>query len=309
MELARRSATEKSRRWLALAIRCRVAHNEPILAALYGGFFTEGAEIRDLSDGVHNLIIAYFPEDEAEKADLFKKRVRDLEKFVDDIGDISFESFYVDEEDWANSWKKFFSPRKLGKRIIVTPTWEDFKPKKNELPIFIEPGMAFGTGHHETTHLCVKLLEEVVGHNDIVLDIGTGTGILAIAARLLGASLVVGTDNDKYAVAIARENIKLNKCDDAVFAFFGNLLSFRDKRRDRLVEQKCDVVVCNILKDAVLKLPPKLEPFVRPSTVVIVSGILDTQYDDVARAFAKSGYASKRHTQEKDWVACSFMPR
>ena len=301
------TSKHQSKKWLALSIKCRLSHNEPVLAILYGNFFSPGVEVKDCPEEGYNHIIAYFSESDAENVVILKKKIAGLSKFIENVEDIKFESYFVDEEDWANSWKKFFSPKKLGKKIIVTPTWDDFKPKKGELPIFIEPGMAFGTGHHETTHLCVKLIEETVKKDDIVLDVGTGTGILAIAARLLGARLVVGTDNDKYAVQIARENIELNKCSDTVKAFYGNLLSFRDKIRGELLLQKCDVVVCNILKDACLKLPPKLIPFIRPSTTVIVSGILESQYADIERSFEKSGFVKKRYAQQNDWVACSFI--
>lgn len=287
-------------------IDCDIIQNEQIFAILYTFFSSGGVEIKDHpAGGGRNLIIAYFSEpDAAREVASLKKRI---EKAVTGgTGSVKFSEYLVDEEDWANSWKKFFSPKKLGRKIIVTPSWEGHKPSRSQLPIFIEPGMAFGTGHHETTELCVKLLEETVKKDDIVFDVGTGTAILAIAARLLGASLVVGTDNDKYAVRIARENIKLNGCEDAVKAFYGNLLSFRSKFREELLLRKCDVIICNILKDAVLKLPEKLKEFLRPKAPVIISGILESQYAEVRREFEKRGYKSGRLAQKNDWVACSF---
>lgn len=294
------------KKWTAVTIDCDVIQNEQILAILYTFYSSGGVEIKELAAG-RNLIIAYFSESGASKnIESLKKRIKSDAALIGGAGNISFGEFTVDEEDWANSWKKFFSPKKLGKKIIVTPNWENYKPSRSQLPIFIEPGMAFGTGHHETTELCVKLLEETIKKDDIVFDVGTGTAILAIAAKLLGASLIVGTDNDKYAVRIARENIKLNKCEDTVKAYYGNLLSFRGKMRDELLLRKCDVIICNILKDAVLKLPEKLKEFMRPKAVVIISGILESQYEEVRREFEKRGFKSGRVAQKNEWTACSF---
>ncbi|OQA77501.1 MAG: Ribosomal protein L11 methyltransferase [bacterium ADurb.Bin243] len=301
------SKTTKAKKWTALKIDCRPIQNEEILAMIYCFASSGGVEIKEYENGARNSIIVYFAEAEAPKAiSALKKRITDAKDITDGNGNITFDEYTVDEEDWANSWKKFFSPKKLGKKILVTPDWDEYKPARGELPIFIEPGMAFGTGHHETTELCVKLLEEIVKKDDIVFDVGTGTAILAIAAKLLGAKLAVGTDNDKYAVRIARENIKLNKCSGEVKAYYGNLLSFRSKLRDELLLQKCDVIICNILKDAVLKLPNQLKDFLRGSGVVIVSGILESQYEEVRREFEKNGFKSARHAQKNDWVACSF---
>lgn len=293
-------------KWTALQINCDIIQNEEILAIIYTYFSTGGVEIKELGEG-RNILIAYFSESDASsKIPDLKKRIKSETKMTGGTENIKFGETIVDEQDWANSWKKFFSPRKLGKKIIVTPDWEEYKPSRGELPIFIEPGMAFGTGHHETTELCVKLLEENVKKDDIIFDVGTGTAILAIAAKLLGASMIVGTDNDKYAVRIARENIKLNKCESCVKAYYGNLLSFRSKTRDELLLRKCDVIICNILKDAVLKLPDKLKEFLRPDSVVIISGILESQYDEVSREFEKRGYKSVRRARKNDWIACSF---
>lgn len=294
------------KKWVALQVNCKTIQNEEILAVIYTYFNSGGVEIKDQAEEGKNSIIVYFPEAESKNADVLKERIKTNKELIEGVKNITFEKFIVDEEDWANSWKKFFSPKKLGKRIIVTPSWENFKPKKGEIPIFIEPGMAFGTGHHETTELCVKLIEETVEKDDIVFDVGTGTSILAIAARLLGASLIVGTDNDKYAVKIARENIKLNKCDKEVKVFYGNLLSFKSKYRDELLLRKCDVIICNILKDAVLKLPSKLKEFMRRTATVIVSGILESQYEEVKKEFEKNGFKDTRFTRKNDWVACSF---
>lgn len=293
-------------RWTALHISCDTIQNEEILAIIYTYFSTGGVEIKEIGAG-GNILIVYFSESDARlKIPDLKKRIKAETKMTGGTENIKFSESIVDEQDWANCWKKFFSPRKLGKKIVVTPDWEEYKPARGELPIFIEPGMAFGTGHHETTELCVKLLEENVKKGDIVFDVGTGTAILAIAAKLLGATMIVGTDNDKYAVRIARENIKLNKCESYVKAYYGNLLSFRSKTRDELLLRKCDVIICNILKDAVLKLPDKLKEFLRPDSVIIISGILESQYGQVSREFEKRGYKSVRRTQKNDWIACSF---
>lgn len=296
------------KKWIALVIDCYTGQNEQVLAILYSKMPKDsGVEIRDSKIEGQNLIVAYFFEKDAKLMEDVKKSIKNDKNMFDGTDNIKFETYIVNEEDWANSWKQFFTPRKLGKKIIVTPSWDKFKPKNGELPILIEPGMAFGTGHHETTHLCVKLIEEYVKKDDIVFDVGTGTGILAIAARLLGADLVVGTDIDKYAVKVAKENIKINKCSDRVKAFYGNLLSFRNKIKDELILRKCDVIVCNILKDAVLRIADKLNEMLRPGGIVIISGILGTQYEEVEKAFCACGFKPKRLVGENEWVACSFQ--
>lgn len=294
-----------NRKWTALAIHCEISQNESVEGVIYSTGYSAGTETRESERPGWNHIVCYFPAGEEKKVGAIKKLASDPAR-VAGAEKLEFSTAVVDEEDWANSWKKFFTPKKLGRKIVVTPSLEGFRPKRGELPILIEPGMAFGTGHHETTHLCVKVIEETVRKGDIVFDVGTGTGILAIAASLLGASLVVGTDNDRYAVKIARENIRVNGREKNVFAFYGNLLSFRDPLRDEIALKKCDVVICNILKDAVLKLPAKLDTIVRPGGIVIVSGILDTQYDEVAAAFVKNGFKKRRYAHENEWVACSF---
>ncbi len=294
------------KKWTALQIECFPIQNEEILAIIYTYYSSSGVEIKELPEGRNTITVYFSEQDAAAKVPSLIKKIKN-EKIIEyEKNNINFNEYIVDEQDWANSWKKFFSPKKLGKKIIVTPYQNEYKPLRGELPIFIEPGMAFGTGHHETTELCVKLLEEFIKKDDIVLDVGTGTAILAIAARLLGARLIAGTDNDKYAVKIARENIILNKCEKHVKAFYGNLLSFRSKIRNELLIQKCDVIICNILKDAVLKLPDKLKEFLRPGGVVIISGILESQHDEVSREFEKHGYKNVRRAQKNDWIACAF---
>lgn len=293
-----------SKSWVAFLIDCEIIQNEAIFAILHTLFPELGCEIKEHpSDKTNrNLIVIYFNDFDANsKIELVKEHLNKN----NNTKNIKTSEYIINEEDWANSWKKFFTTKKVGKKFVIVPYWDNYVPDKNRIPIFIEPGMAFGTGHHETTELCIKLLEEFIQKNDIVIDVGTGTAILAIVAKLLGASLVLGIDNDKYAVKIARQNVKLNKCND-IKIFNGNLLSFKSRLYSELMLRKCDVIICNILKDAILKLLTKIDKFIHKNSTIIISGILENQFDEVNFSFKKLGFKNIKLIQKNDWVAATF---
>ena len=198
-------------------------------------------------------------------------------------------------EDWENNWKQYFHSIPVGEKLLIHPTWEDDFDDMGRVVLDIEPGLAFGSGSHETTRLCLAALEKYIGTDTEVLDIGCGSGILAISTLLLGAKNAVGVDIDALAVANAKENAQTNKIPEERFTVLqGNLT---DK-----VEGKFDVVVANIVADIIIMYCKDVKNYMKEDAVFITSGIIDTREQDVLDAFEKYGFEIiKRHT-EKGWV-------
>lgn len=202
----------------------------------------------------------------------------------------------IDEEDWAHSWKAFFRPQKITSRILVKPTWREYEPQEGQLVLEIDPGMAFGTGTHPTTSLCIKLLEKHLRADDTVLDIGTGSGILLIAAAKLGASRLAGVDSDAMAVDVARRNLIQNSIDlSAVELKCGNLL--------KNVAGTYDVVVANILAEVIIELLDDVVNVVKPGGLFICSGIIKAHQTGVKEKMTACGLDLLDHQQDEDWVA------
>ena len=198
------------------------------------------------------------------------------------------------EEDWINNWKKYFKPIPVGERLLVRPMWEEEYDAGDRVVLHLEPGLAFGTGTHETTRLCMELLEKYIEPNDTLLDMGCGSGILSVAGLLLGAESAVGVDIDALAVKTAVANAEVNKVGDKFTGICGNLTE--------KVSGKFDVVVANIVADIVILLTQDAPRFMNPDTVYIMSGIIDTREDDVLACLADKFELIDRR-EEKGWVA------
>ena len=198
----------------------------------------------------------------------------------------------MEEADWANAWKAFYKPLRVGRRLVVTPPWEHPELAPDDLPLIIDPGMAFGTGSHPTTQLCLTALEEYITPGASVADVGTGSGILAIAAAKLGASPVAASDNDPLAVKIARENAAVNGVSVTV--------------TDALPEGRYAVLVANILADVIIGLGADLTARLWPAGILIVSGIIDTREADVQAALQGLGLAHLETRRQAEWVALVF---
>ncbi|MBX3011932.1 MAG: 50S ribosomal protein L11 methyltransferase [Caldilineaceae bacterium] len=208
----------------------------------------------------------------------------------------------VQEEDWATAWKKFYKPLRIGQRVVLKPTWEAFTANQDDIVIHLDPGMAFGTGMHPTTRLCIVALEEVVHPGDTVLDLGTGSGVLAFVAAQLGASSVLATDIDPLAVRVARENAQLNQISEQLLAI--DLSSVPAGMPGRF-----QVIVANILAEVLVGLfeskyanTPLAEPLA-PGGTLILSGILAEKAEMVLQAAARYGLQLVDQKQEGDWVA------
>ena len=182
----------------------------------------------------------------------------------------------VQEDDWLNNWRKFFKPMPIGEKLLINPTWYTDTEPEGRVVMNIDPGLAFGTGKHETTRLCMEALERYVKGGEKVLDVGCGSGILGIASVLLGAQSAFGVDIDELAVRTANENAAVNHVEDKFTAIAGDLV---DK-----VDGKYDIVVANIVADAIIALSASVSEFMKEDSVYIVSGIIDTRADDVKNA-------------------------
>lgn len=197
------------------------------------------------------------------------------------------------EEDWRNNWKKYFKPIPVGKNLLIRPSWYQDYDAGNRVVLNIDPGLAFGTGGHETTKLCLEMCEKYMKQDDSVLDVGCGSGILGIAALLLGAKKAVGVDIDETAVRTAGENAELNGVGDRFTAICG---SFTDK-----VQGKYDIVLANIVADAIMFLSKGVKDFMKDDAVYIMSGIIDTRGEEVKNSVGKYFDIIEEH-RDGGWV-------
>ncbi len=211
-----------------------------------------------------------------------------------DVGSCEITLTNVKDEDWTNSWKKYFKPKKIGNRIVVKPTWEEYLPSYDEVVVDIDPGMAFGTGTHETTILCIRMLEKYIAHSHEVLDIGCGTGILAISSVLLGAKRAVAVDIDERATHIAKVNSERNNTDDRVDIIHGNLLDN--------IEGQFDIVVANIVSDVIIELSRDIGSFLNENGLFIVSGIILERLDEVKTALKDNGFYEVESITLGEWA-------
>ncbi len=201
----------------------------------------------------------------------------------------------VNEEDWANSWKQYYKPLKIGERMVICPAWEHYTPAEGELVIRMDPGMAFGTGTHETTRLVIRLLEHYTRPGCRMLDVGTGTGILAICASRLGADTCRAYDIDPTAVRVARENIKDSglanvTCDQS------DLL-----KQVSLDGGPYDLICANIVADIIIRMVPDVGDYLADDGVLLASGIIAERCEDVVRAFEAHGFEIVEKLTDNDW--------
>lgn len=202
----------------------------------------------------------------------------------------------VCDEDWANNWKEYYKPLHIGRNVVIKPVWESYDAKPNEKVITLDPGAAFGTGSHETTAMCIELLENTVENGDRVLDVGCGSGILSVAACVLGADDVNAVDIDELAVKTTIENAELNAVNDGrIKAAVGSLTEN--------ISGKFDVVVANIVADVIISLCKDIGEFMEECGSFICSGIIDDRVCDVKKAFSENGFVVEKALHKKEWNA------
>ncbi|MNE13437.1 Ribosomal protein L11 methyltransferase [compost metagenome] len=255
--------------------------------AKISGYFPEGTDI----EGVITEV---------------KERTEELREYSIDPGQPTYTVRDVSEEDWANNWKQYFKPLRVSKRLTIKPTWEDYTPETaDEKIIELDPGMAFGTGAHPTTSLCLRTLEGVIQNGDEVIDVGTGSGILAIGACQLGASRVLALDLDPVAVSSAKENTKLNRLEDRIEVVESDLLSVLKNNEASSVNVTLPVrvVVANILAEIILLFIEDVYKALQPGGYYIASGIYKNKEQAVEEALLAAGFEIADTAREEDWVA------
>lgn len=244
-------------------------------------------------DRSNAVIHIYIPEEEnaAESIAFLKERLaaEGIPAAIDSMG--------VDDSGWNENWKKYFHATEIGRRLAIVPSWEKYENSDLRTVLNIDPGAAFGTGTHATTSLCLETLEGYAEKCDRMLDIGTGSGILAIAAALLGAREALGVDIDPQSVKTAKENALINGVEDRVSFCVGDLA---DK-----AEGKYDLVCANIVADVIIKLLPDAARFLSDEGVMVISGIIDTRKEDVLAAVSHNGFRVKEERYKDNW--CAFV--
>ncbi len=241
------------------------------------------------------LVKVYISNNEAGHEQLM--RVKECLAFLKSIeesdGSIKFGTLKLsmqsmNEEDWAENWKQFFHPLKIGKRLLIRPEWEDCENEDRRVVFTINPGMSFGTGSHATTQLCLEAIEKYTKSGDTVLDLGCGSGILSIVALLLGASHATALDIDKNAVDIAKRNAKLNGVDLSKYdAYAGNVLN-DESLIEKFSAEKYDIVAANIVADVIIGIAPFVGSFVKDGGIFIASGIITERLSEVLSHLEKS---------------------
>jgi len=281
-------------RWAEIQIDADAAAVDAVGAALYaagcGGF-----EVRETT--APPAVAGYLPVDDRleERLEQLQDALAKLPEFGVTGAGTELTLRYVEEADWATAWKAYYKPMRIGSRLVVTPPWETPELGPSDLPIVVDPGMAFGTGSHPTTQLCLAALEEYVSPGMAVADVGTGSGILAIAAAKLGAFPVAANDNDPLAVKIARENAAINGVSVDI--------------AETLPPGPYAVVVANILADVIIGMADQLALWTQPGGTLIASGIIDTRESDVRQAAHAAGFMSQNTRHQGEWVALIFNRR
>jgi ribosomal protein L11 methyltransferase len=266
------------------------------LATVYGDLIDENILNADKS---HGAVSIYIPED---------KNYSDYQAFLKDRFaaekiPASIELIGVDEEEWSTAWKKYYHPIKVGEKLVIVPMWEKYQPEQGEIIVCMDPGMAFGTGTHETTRLVCGLIEKYMAPGMRVLDVGTGSGILSICAAKLGAAECCAYDIDPVAVKVARENVKDNNLTN-ITCGVSDLLRDVDQSGGQF-----DFAVANIVADIIIRMSGDVGGYLKKGAYLITSGIIERYADDVRSAMESNGFSLVETKTENDWVAMVYQKK
>lgn len=301
-------------KWIQIKVTVKTEELDSLVAIM--SMISNGLQIEDYSDiedrildGVYGDLIdesvlqadrtvasvsVYVPDDKPmQDYTMFIEQRMSAEKINGKIELVS-----LCEEDWADSWKQYYKPIEIGNRLVVVPMWEKYDAKEGQVIVKMDPGMAFGTGTHETTRLCATLLEKYVDENSTMLDVGCGSGILAICASKLGAKECYAYDIDPVAVKVARENVKDNDCTNIECGVSDLLKGVK--------EGKYDVITANIVADIIIRLLPDIGKFMHADTVLVISGIIDERCQDVYKSINENNFVITEEIHENGWCAISL---
>lgn len=301
-------------KWIQIKVTVKTEELDSLVAIM--SMISNGLQIEDYSDiedrildGVYGDLIdesvlkadrtvasvsVYVPDDKPmQDYTMFIEQRMSAEKINGKIELIS-----LCEEDWADSWKQYYKPIEIGNRLVVVPMWEKYDAKEGQVIVKMDPGMAFGTGTHETTRLCATLLEKYVDENSTMLDVGCGSGILAICASKLGAKECYAYDIDPVAVKVARENVKDNDCTNIECGVSDLLKGVK--------EGKYDVITANIVADIIIRLLPDIGKFMHADTILVISGIIDERCQDVYKSINENNFVITEEIHENGWCAISL---
>ena len=274
-----------------------VAIEDPndILGREQGPLTWDFADINVLEHrGEAAVVKGYFSEEDnvEEIVTYIEQKVNEIKELGINVGEGKVESEVKYEKDWADTWKQYYKPVLVGERIVVKPIWEEYEPKNDELVVELDPGMAFGTGPHETPRMCIQALERYVSEDATVFDVGCGSGILAIAAAKLGAKLSVGVDLDPVAVESSKENVKYNNLNN-IEILEGNLVE--------VIDGKADVVVANILAEIICILTDDVKRVLKDNGIFITSGIIHDRVEMVCEKLEATGFEVIEKNRDGEW--------
>ena len=314
-------------KWNRFTIKTKTEAEDVVISAL-ADVGIEGVEIQDkqplteedkaqmfvdiMPEGPADDGIAYlnfYLEEDADTESILKdvRLALDEVRSYMDIGEGTIQESQTEDKDWINNWKTFFKPFRAAEDIVIKPTWETYeKEKDSDILIEIDPGIAFGTGSHETTKLCIQALDHYVKEGDSVLDVGCGSGILSIAALKLGAGHATAIDIDEVAVKVAAENMEVNHIPSSRYTLFdGDLIS------NTFLKVKAgtghDIVVANILADVIIPLTSVIRPHLKKGGLYITSGIIDTKEEEVRQTLLENGFEILAVEHMKEW--CCFIAK
>ncbi len=295
--------------WIEIVITC-----PPELAEALSNFMTEhGAEgisqeqeidPRELDEIIprsREEIKAYLPDDA-----LWKERTAELTHYIEELAELfpdlkspDFSVHTIADPDWAEQWKKYFKPLRIHRNIVIKPTWERYSPSGRDIVVEIDPGMAFGTGQHSSTRMCLEALEEILlkDRSSIqqwrILDVGTGTGILSITCAKLGAEKVIALDIDPLATDIARKNVSINRVGDQVEVINRDVAKYKGT---------FELIVANLNAEPLIKLRPHLLSMMEPGAYLIISGIIVQSVKKIEKSFLKDPLTTLNVLSDKEWV-------
>ena len=304
-------------KWIQIKVTSSVKEKDSVIAVM--SMISNGLQIEDYSDLEERILDGVY-------GDLIDESVLNADKTIaavsayvtadkpvsdhvayikDRLGslgiDYKLDLISLCEEDWADSWKQYYKPIKIGEHLVVVPMWEKYEKTEGEIIVKMDPGMAFGTGTHETTRLCATLLEKYIDSSSLMLDVGTGSGILAICASKLGAKKCFAYDIDPVAVKVARENVKDNDVSN-IECGVSDLLKGVEK-------QTYDVITANIVADIIIRMLPDIKELMHDKTVLVISGIIDERCEDVYKSINDNQFKIVEEIHENGWCAISLMKK